>query len=401
MKNFLFLMFIIVKLYKNEICEELKTCYNCSISKNNCTWYNNKCSSSSSELQMNDNTKNIDKEINYLLFQPLITSQYKCINDKKDIALFKNINNKTITLSITPNMVDNFEFLEKINYQIYCFQYSSISNIFLSIQYNNNLKNNIIHLSLYDNITNTDTIINLDIDKSNPKLKIKSLFFCIKITYIINKKIEDIISFQISKYNDINNNDIKKKNDNILSYAILGGMILLISIIIFIFILWHKNKSGLMKEIIIMNKGNIYQKQNNETNGTHDEENNNNGNDNNSDNDKSNCSELQEKYFQLEHNSFVVHNYETLYSFVKNIHDIDKKDKYLKTIIKTMPSFLIGINNSDLIGSFCSFCENKIKLNDNVCLLNCGHIFHYDCIYQQIITNEEYKCIICRENIII
>jgi hypothetical protein len=66
-----------------------------------------------------------------------------------------------------------------------------------------------------------------------------------------------------------------------------------------------------------------------------------------------------------------------------------------------MPSFIIGRNNIDLIGSLCSFCENKIKLNDNVCLLNCGHIFHYDCIYQQIITNEEYKCIICKENIII
>ena len=123
--------------------------------------------------------------------------------------------------------------------------------------------------------------------------------------------------------------------------------------------------------------------------------------DTDNDNDKSNCSELQEKYFQLEQNSFVAHNYETLYSFVKNIHDIEKKDKYLKTIIKTMPSFIIGRNNIDLIGSLCSFCENKIKLNDNVCLLNCGHIFHYDCIYQQIITNEEYKCIICKENIII
>ena len=122
---------------------------------------------------------------------------------------------------------------------------------------------------------------------------------------------------------------------------------------------------------------------------------------NNENCDKSNCSELQEKYFQLEQNSFVEHNYETLYSFVHNIHDIEKKDIYLKTIIKTMPSFLIGINNRVLIGTFCSFCENKIKLNDNVCLLNCGHIFHYDCIYQQIITNEEYKCIICKENIII
>ena len=66
-----------------------------------------------------------------------------------------------------------------------------------------------------------------------------------------------------------------------------------------------------------------------------------------------------------------------------------------------MPCFVIGINNRDLIGSLCHFCENNIKLNDKVCLLNCGHIFHYDCIDQQIITYEEYKCIICKESIII
>ena len=70
-----------------------------------------------------------------------------------------------------------------------------------------------------------------------------------------------------------------------------------------------------MKEIAIINKVNIYQKHNNETNET------------NQDNycNKSNCSELQEKYFKLEQNSFVAHNLETLNSFVNNIHAIEKK----------------------------------------------------------------------------
>jgi hypothetical protein len=49
-----------------------------------------------------------------------------------------------------------------------------------------------------------------------------------------------------------------------------------------------------------MNKGKIYQRQDNETNESRDSQSNNNNNDNDNDNDKSNCSELQEKYFQLE-----------------------------------------------------------------------------------------------------
>ena len=75
----------------------------------------------------------------------------------------------------------------------------------------------------------------------------------------------------------------------------------------------------------------------------------------------------------MEQNSFLEKNFEDLNSFINNIDDIENKNRYLKTIIKTMPSFIIGSNNKDLIGSYyryCSVCENKIKFNDNFCLLN-------------------------------
>ena len=117
--------------------------------------------------------------------------------------------------------------------------------------------------------------------------------------------------------------------------------------------------------------------------------------------DTSNCSELQEKYFQLSKDTFVEHNVETIESFVNNLHNKEKKEIFLKAIIKTFPYFIINKKNSEFIGIFCSFCESKMKLNDKICFINCGHIFHYDCIYQQIITNEEYKCIICKDNITI
>ena len=383
MKFFFFLYYITIKIYLNQLCEQMKSCYDCFIINNNCSWFNNLCSSQISELFYNNNNNSF---INSFLLHPFINSQYKCIQSENDIETFKEINNKTIVLSMPPNNIEKIDAIDKIKYHIYCFEYATVTNILLSIKFDEKYKNNIIHFSLFDNLTNSEKIINENINEY--KINIKTNFFCIKITYTINNQTKELLSFQIEKNNK--NNNIKK-NDNIISYFILAGIILLIIIIIYIFIICHKNKSDTMKEIAIINKVNIYQKHNNETNES--------SQDNNC--NKSNCSELQEKYFKLEQNSFVAHNYETLNSFVNNIHAIEKKNKYLKTIIKTLPSFFIDINNRDFIGSFCYFCENKIKINDNVCLLNCGHIFHYDCIYQQIITNEEYKCIICRENIII
>ncbi len=367
----------------------MKTCYNCLSSNNNCSWSKNLCSSQS-PLNFSNNNKPTK---NSFLSQSYIDSQYKCIKNKNDIEIFKQYRNDNITLSLPPK---NFQNLEKINYHIYCFEYSSISNILLTIEYIEKYKNNILHLSLYDNTTNSDKNLKKDLNENKIKIKIKIItdFFCIKATYILEDIEESIsiITINIEQYVEHN-----KKNENIMSYFILGAIILFISIIIWAFIIWHRNNSGIMKEITILNKANIYQEQHNETNGSENQ-----NQDNNRNNcDNSNCSELQEKYFKLEQKSFVAHNYDTLDSFVNNIHDIKKKNIYLKTIIKTMPCFVIGINNRDLIGSLCHFCENNIKLNDKVCLLNCGHIFHYDCIDQQIITYEEYKCIICKESIII
>jgi hypothetical protein len=392
MKFYFFIIFIIIQTYKNEKCEELKSCYNCTISSNNCFWANDLCYSSNEQFSENKfHNNNINKN-NFTLFS-FITSQYKCITNEKDIEMFKNLNNTIIALSIKSNTLNspNQNIIDKINYHIYCFEYNTDTNILLSIKYNNKYIKNILQVSIYDNKTNSDMIINLGLN--NNKINIESNFFCIKITYIIDNLIGEIISFHLTKCNDYANIINKKNKENIISYIILGSIIVVIIAIIWTFILCHKKKSGIMKEITIINKARISQNEsNNETNEEKKD---------NNDCDNSNCSELQEKYFQMERKSFVTHNYETLYSFVHNIHDIEKKDIYLKTIIKTMPSFIIDISNGDLIGSFCSFCENKIKLNDNVCLLSCGHIFHYDCIYQQIITNEEYKCIICKENIII
>lgn len=390
MKLYFFLIYITIQIYKTQLCEQMNTCYNCLKSdNNNCSWSNNLCSSQSLELLVdNKNDNNSIKDIN--LSDRIINSQYKCMKNKNNIETFKELNNETIEFSFPSNYFQELNHLESINYHIFCFEYIYISNILLSINLNEKFKNNILHFSLFNNLTNSETIINLD--SKDYKINIKSDYFCIKITFEINNQIKELISFHVEKINEYNEKNIKK-NENLISYIILAGIILLITLILWAFIIFHRRTSGIMKEITIINKASLEQEQNSESNESPR---------NNSNNcDQSNCSKLQEKYLEMEHNSFVKYNFEDLNSFINNIHDIEKKNKYLKTIIKTMPSYIIGNNNRDLIGSYCSFCENKIKYDDNVCLLNCGHIFHYDCIYQQIITNEEYKCILCKENIII
>lgn len=392
MKYYFLLILICFEIYKNQLCEKIKTCYNCTTSNNSCSWFNS-CYSSNSKTLLSNNSKNIK---NPILSYPFINNQYNCIINKNDIETFKDLDNETITLSITSNTLHKMDTTDKIDYHIYCLEYDMISNIFLSIQCNKNYSKNIIQLSLYDNITNSDTIISINNGKN--RINIKSNYVCIKITYLIDNIIDDIISFHVIK-NNYNDNDVKNKNENFISYIILISSIILIIVIIWVFVICYKNKTGIMKEITIINKVKITDMKSNNN------ENENNTDDSHTENDnncnKSNCSELQEKYLKLEQNSFVANNYETLYSFVHSLHDIEKKDIYLKTIIKTIPSFIIGPEDRDLIGTICIFCENKIKLNEKVSLLNCGHIFHYECIYQQIITNEEYNCIICKEHIII
>jgi len=392
MKYYILLFFISFEIYKNQLCEKIKTCYNCTTSNSNCSWFNNSCYSSNSETLLSNNSIYIK---NPILSYPFITNQYNCIINKHKIETFTELDNETITLSITSNTLQKVGTTDKIDYHIYCLEYNMTSNILLSIQCNKNYSKNIIQLSLYDNITNSDKIISINNGKN--RINIKSNYFCIKMTYLIDGIIDDIFSFHVIKLN--NDNSAKNKNEDFISYILLISSILLIIIIIWVFVIYYKNKTGIMKEITIINKVKITDMKSNNN------DNENNTDDNHSDNDsnvnRSNCSELQEKYLQLEQNSFVANNYETLYSFVHSLHDIEKKDIYLKTIIKTIPSFIIGPEDKDLIGTICIFCENKIKLNEKVCLLNCGHIFHYDCIYQQIITNEEYNCIICKENIII
>lgn len=381
MKFYILIFFLSIHIYKNQFCDEYKSCYNCSVSEFDCFWKDYSC------LSKSQNKSYINNEFTSF---PFLTKQYRCINISRDIEFFESITNKTIFLNLQ-------EFNEdKINYHIYCFTYLSIQDISLMINTSDKLKNNIIEISIYDKITNSDKILNLD---SNNIINIQSNYFCIKITY--SKEIKDIdgsILFYIIK----NDKKIKEKNSNLTTFLMLAIFLFVFILSILLFIFCSKNKSDKNKEVIIINESKERKNQSFSpdksviSEDSKDKENN-----EQNECDESNCSDIQEKYFELSKDNFVEYNYETLDSFVHNLQNKEKKNIFLKTIIKTIPSFIVNKSNSEFIGIFCSFCESKIKMKDKICFINCGHIFHFDCIYQQIITNEEYKCIICNENIII
>ena len=117
MKFFFFLIYITIKIYKNQLCEQKNTCYNCLKSDNSCLWSNNICSSKNSALlNKNTNDNNITK--NSFFSKPFINSQYKCIKNTGDIETFKEFNNGAIALSFPPNYLKFFNDSEKVNYHI-------------------------------------------------------------------------------------------------------------------------------------------------------------------------------------------------------------------------------------------------------------------------------------------
>lgn len=46
----------------------------------------------------------------------------------------------------------------------------------------------------------------------------------------------------------------------------------------------------------------------------------------------------------------------------------------------------------------CTICIDKITNTDNICKLDCGHIFHFNCLLTSILISDQYdKCPNCRK----
>ena len=163
MKFYIIIIYISIYTYKSNLCNSYKSCYNCSTSIFNCRWFKNEC------LNFNvTNESYINNNISSYLSFPFINKQYRCINNEKDIEIFEEINNKNIILYKQNDGVD------EIKYNVYCLKYKIFSSIRLKFNFNNEyFNNNILELSIYDNITKTEKIINNSMNIFIPGINIR------------------------------------------------------------------------------------------------------------------------------------------------------------------------------------------------------------------------------------
>ena len=154
MKYYILLFFISFEIYKNQLCEKIKTCYNCTTSNSNCSWFNNSCYLSNSETLLSNNSIYIK---NPILSYPFITNQYNCIINKHKIETFTELDNETITLSITSNTLQKVDTTDKIDYHIYCLEYNMTSKAMSKGAYHN-LFINEKHCGYAVSINKADTV---------------------------------------------------------------------------------------------------------------------------------------------------------------------------------------------------------------------------------------------------
>lgn len=58
-----------------------------------------------------------------------------------------------------------------------------------------------------------------------------------------------------------------------------------------------------------------------------------------------------------------------------------------------MPTF--DLIDNDFTKISCEFCNENFKLKQILTITNCNHIFHNDCIQQQLLVHESYFCVCC------
>ena len=76
-----------------------------------------------------------------------------------------------------------------------------------------------------------------------------------------------------------------------------------------------------------------------------------------------------------------------LYNFIKksNNQNINKKKEINDHIIL----------NKNFENNECIICLDPMIINDKVHILNCGHMYHYDCINKWFNKKKEINCPLC------
>ncbi len=85
-----------------------------------------------------------------------------------------------------------------------------------------------------------------------------------------------------------------------------------------------------------------------------------------------------------------------------NINNIDviKYDEHINTEFIKDRINNVYIKNTTPLCDVCTICLEDFEYNSNVIKINCGHIFHPNCIYKWLKPDKINTCPTCRQNII-
>ena len=120
------------------------------------------------------------------------------------------------------------------------------------------------------------------------------------------------------------------------------------------------------------------------------------------DNTKKNINQINDTNRLISNNESLSNNLDNIKMKI-NQNGSDSQDKKDDDIIKYSWLIKEKLTHEILIkkkeGAYeCSICLEQIKLNDDINILKCGHIFHYKCI-ENLIDHHPLKCPYCRNDI--
>ena len=354
---------IICERKLDSVCENITSCYDCYL-KINCIWCpnNNICMNSLNKTNCNTSfISNLINNYNYIF----LTNQYQCISNESDIEFNYNKNKFSYTL------INNYSDTSTVLYKIICLEYKKIRKISINIDITN--ENGIYDLSYYNYLKKENNPLKNLTGKQNVKLN--TINICIKISYLPSKYQSNSLKIEINKKFSISVFQVIT-----IVGSCLISIMLISTLIIIVYKKYHKNlneiriKQNKMK-IIINKKKYKDLKQQSEIDSTGV-----NSINNSKENEKIEKSKKGKK--------------------IKDILNQKTINEYLKKKINLLPSFIVDDSHSSFELYICNLCEKKFTRGNKIIILSCNHFFHEACLDNQIITNENNKCIVCKSPII-
>lgn len=268
----------------------------------------------------------------------LIPPQYQCINPEKNVEKIKG--KKKIILELDNG---NESVLE--NLKIYKIYFSSVKDVEIEIsQFDTNI---ILDVSLINSLDHPLTAISLS---SSESISLSSHLFYILITY---KEISPLTITIASSSHSLS-------TVQIIAIAISNVTFVTIVILLIIFILKRKQvpSNSLKLEQPKIRKINS-----------------------------------SKSSLPLSSNSVEI-------SFTNTLKSSSDQETLVTNKLKHLPIFHIDNSHAVFTHYICVFCKEKFIVNNKVCILPCNHIYHYKCLFNQMINIGKIRCMDCGNNII-